>query len=99
MGNYSIATWLAGAALLLFGLALIMAPLMRARRATPVHHAQRAQLLQARAATLAQLRALEDDHLAGKVATADYDLLRTQLMREGATVLRDLDALEENIKP
>ncbi len=56
---------------------------------------QYAALLAERERALQALQELDFDHELGKIPPEDYPVLRKQLLKRGAEVLRKLDALED----
>ncbi len=80
--------------------ALVLQPLVAARRhapssATPV--GTLLDLLAERDALLQGLRDLQLDRETGKVGEADYQAARAALLREAAVVLGQLEALEQQL--
>lgn len=100
MANYSLATWLLAAAIVLLTIVLIALPLLQRQRAAASHDAHTAQLRQEQAALLASMRALDEDLRMGKLSQADHAALRADLVQRGARVMQDMaSATSTDVSP
>lgn len=97
----SFAVPLACALLLLAVLAAVVQPVLTRRhawrRATGVNR-RRVELTERKEQLYASLKELEFDHSLGKMTEEDFETVRHGLEAEAVTVLRDLDALEQDAK-
>ncbi|HWT24708.1 MAG TPA: hypothetical protein VN213_14480 [Solirubrobacteraceae bacterium] len=86
------------AALLVFAVAMVAAPLRRGRAAAldAAEDAERSALQAARDAKYREIREAELDYRTGKLAEPDWRAQDRVLRREAVEILRRLDEVEEN---
>lgn len=97
--TFGIGTLLAGLALLVFVVALVMMPLLKPKTPLAQPTSQRDMLEAERAAIVRSIRDLDFDYRTHKLNEQDYRSLRLALVQRGAEVLRELDSLKQQPSP
>lgn len=88
---------IAAVVMLVLGVAFLALPILRRRFSASAdelaRQKERDALTTVYERTLASLRDVEEDHLTGKLAQADYEAERTHWMEQGVAVLQELEKL------
>ncbi len=86
---------LAAVVMIVIGLIWLAFPLVRRKSSANAQEIatqkERAALLTTYERTLASIRDLDEDHLTGKLAQADYELERGQCAEQGVSILQELE--------
>lgn len=86
---------LAAVVMIVIGLVWLAFPLIRRKSSISAqdiaNQKARAALLTTYERTLASIRDLDEDHLTGKLAQADYELERSQWAEQGVAILQELE--------
>ncbi len=86
---------IAALVMVVIGLAWLALPLLRRKSSLNTQELarqkERAALLTTYERTLASIRDLDEDHLTGKLAQADYELERAHWAEQGVAILQELE--------